>query len=248
MSGKFMSLSNRTILITGAAGGLGSALARVCAKQGANLILLDVNRRKLTALSDSMTDAGLPAPGLYPMDLSAVGVEDIQAMVDVIESEYGGLDALVHCALSFEGLQLLEQVAPHEWLKSMQVNLNTPWLMSSACLPLLRNSDSANLFFLLDDTESQTGAYWGAYGTAKAGLVALVSQFDATLSNTDVVVRGIYPGPMRTDFRAKVYHSEDPNSQPDPSIVASKIAGLLALKPAAKGNESDNIYLDLTSD
>src|SRR5690554_1775791 len=95
----FMSLTNRTILITGAAGGLGAAPAAHCAKLGANLVLLDVNRRKLSAVSDRITSEGLPAPGLYPMDLSAVGVEDLQTMVEVIESEFGGLDAVVHCAL-----------------------------------------------------------------------------------------------------------------------------------------------------
>lgn len=222
-----MSLKNKTVMITGAAGGLGSALSMQCAKQGANLVLLDVNRRKLTALSDSITALGFAPPGLYPMDLSSAGPDDLDAMAEVIQSEFGGLDALVHCALAFEGLQLLEQVAPHEWLKSVQVNLNAPWLLTCACLPLLRESARGHLYFLLDDEESQTGAYWGAYGAAKAALVALVGQFGATLDNTDISVRGIYPGAMRTDFRAKVYHSEDPSSQPDPAGVASKIAQLL---------------------
>lgn len=241
-----MSLTNRTILITGAAGGLGAALAIHCAKQGASLILLDVNRRKLTALSDSITDMGLPAPGLYPMDLSAAGTDDLHTMVEVIESEFGGLDSLVHCALSFEGLQVLEQIAPREWLKSMQVNLNAPWLLSCACLPMLRKSESGRLFFLLDDTENQAGAYWGAYGAAKAALVALVGQFDASLSNTEIEVRGIYPGPMRSDFRAKVYHSEDPMSQPDPAINAERIAALLVAGGAASDGDDKDIYLDLS--
>ncbi len=241
-----MSLTNRKILITGAAGGLGAALAVHCAKLGANLILLDVNRRKLTALSDSITDQGLPAPGLYPMDLSAAGVDDFQTMAEVIQTEFGGLDSLVHCALSFEGLQVLEQIAPHEWLKSMQINLNAPWLLSCACLPMLRKSDSGRLFFLLDDSENQTGAYWGAYGVAKAALVALVGQFDATLSNTEIVVRGIYPGSMRSDFRARVYHSEDPMSQPDPAINAEKIAMLLAADQIRANGAATDIYLDLS--
>lgn len=235
-----MSLENKTILITGAAGGLGSALSMQCAKQGANLILLDVNRRKLTALSDAITDQDMPAPGLYPMDLSAVGVDDLQAMADVIASEYGGLDAIVHCALAFEGLQLLEQVAPQEWLKSMQVNLNAPWQLSCACLPLLRASEKAHLIFLLDEEEIQNGAYWGAYGAAKAALVALAGQFDSALDNTDIKVHGIYPGAMRTDFRAKVYHSEDPTSQPDPAIVAAKIATLIAAE-----DQNPDLYLRL---
>ena len=80
---------------------------------------------------------------------------------------------------------------------------------------------------MLDDLEMVTGAYWGAYGTGKAALTGLVRQFDETLSNTEVSVRGINPGAMRTGFRAKVYHAENPMEQPDPAIAARKIVAML---------------------
>ena len=83
------------------------------------------------------------------------------------------------------------------------------------------------MFFLLDDLEAVTDAYWGAYGTAKAALSGLVRQFDASLSNTSVLVRGIIPGAMRTDFRARIYHAENPAEQPDPAIIAAKIIPML---------------------
>ena len=80
---------------------------------------------------------------------------------------------------------------------------------------------------MLDDLETVTDAYWGAYGTGKAALTGMVRQFDAALSNTTVIVRGIIPGPMRTGFRAKVYHAENPMDQPEPEIVADKITSML---------------------
>ena len=222
-----MSLTNKTILITGAAGGLGSALAIACAAEGANLLLLDMNRRKLGELSDRITDRGMQAPGLYPMDLSAAGIDDFNTLTEVVQSEFGGLDALIHCAMDFEGLQPLEQIEPQKWLKSMQVNLNAPWLLSCTCLPLLKKSASGRLFFLLDDADKVKDAYWGAYGTAKIALTGLVEQFEASLSNTDIVVRGIDPGPMRTGFRAMAYHAENPLDQPEPDIAAAKITAML---------------------
>lgn len=222
-----MSLSNKTILITGAAGGLGSALALQCASLGAELILLDKNRRGLSKLSDQLTNQGMTAPGLYPMDLAGAGVDDFDDLAGILESEYGELHALIHCALDFEGLQPLDQVQPQDWLRSMQVNVNAPWLLSCALLPLLKKSQSGRLFFLLDDLETVTGAYWGAYGAGKAALTGLVRQFNASLSHSAVLVRGIIPGAMRTGFRAKVYHAENPMDQPEPKIVASKIAIML---------------------
>lgn len=222
-----MSLSGKTILITGAAGGLGTALALQCADAGADLVLLDKDRRGLDQLSDRITDQGLTPPGLYPMDLAGAGVDDFNDLVEIIQSEFGGLYALVHCALDFDGLQPLEQIAPKDWLQSMQVNLNAPWLLSCALLPLLKQAKNGRLFFMLDDLEMVTGAYWGAYGTGKAALAGLVRQFDETLSNTTVLVRGINPGAMRTAFRAKVYHAENPMEQPEPAVAAGKIAAML---------------------
>lgn len=222
-----MSLSGKTVLITGAAGGLGSALSRRCAELGADLILLDKNRQGLSNLSDQLADRGMSPPGLYPMDLAGVGVDDLEDLAGVLESEYGQLDGLVHCALDFDGLQPLEQVQPQDWLRSMQVNVNTPWLLSCTLLPLLKRSSSGRLFFLLDDLETVTGAYWGAYGAGKAALTGMVRQFDACLGHSNVFVRGIIPGAMRTAFRANVYHAENPLDQPEPGIVAGKISNML---------------------
>ena len=147
-----MSLSGKTILITGAAGGLGTALALQCAKAGAELVLLDKDRRGLNQLSDKITDQNLTSPGLYPMDLAGAGLDDFNDLAEIVGSEFGGLYALIHCALDFDGLQPLEQVAPQDWLQSMQVNVNAPWLLSCALLPLLKQSKNGRI------TSSGTGS------------------------------------------------------------------------------------------
>jgi len=222
-----MDLSGKTILITGAAGGLGSAIALQCAGVGADLILLDKNRRGLGELSDKMTEQGFTPPGLYPLNLAAAGIDEFNDLVETVHSEFGGLDALIHCALDFDSLLPLDQIQPQDWLQSLQVNVNAPWLLSCALLPLLKKSGNGYLFFMLDDLEVVKDAYWGAYGTSKAALTGMVRQFNATLSNTTVAVRGIIPGPMRTGFRAKVYHAENPMEQPEPVVVARKITAML---------------------
>ena len=222
-----MTLANKPVLITGAAGGLGSALAVQCAREGAGLVLLDKNRRGLEQLSDKIYDQGFPAPGLYPMDIAGAGVDDFNDMAETIASEFGGLHALVHCAADFDGLQPLEQINPQDWLRSMQVNVNAPWLLSCTCLPLLKKSGDGRLFFLLDDLDVVSDAYWGAYGAGKAALTGLVRQFEAAFGHAGITVRGIVPGAMRTPLRAKIYHAENPLDQPDPAVVAGKIVAML---------------------
>lgn len=234
-----MKLAGKTVLITGAAGGLGSALAVQCAKAGAELVLLDKNRRGLGKLSDRITDLGLPAPGLYPMDIAGAGVDEFNDMAETIASEFGGLHALVHCAVDFGGLQPLDQINPQDWLRSMQVNVNAPWLLSCTCLPLLKMSGSGRLFFLLDDIDVVCDAYWGAYGAGKAALAGLVRQFEAALGDAGVNVRGIIPGAMRTPLRARIYHAENPMDQPDPTGVAEKITSMLDTDIADSGTIID---------
>mgnify|MGYP001828040776 FL=1 len=223
-----MDLTGQTILITGAAGGLGSAIALKCAGQGADLILLDKDRRSLGELSDPITATGKAAPGLYPLNLAAEGIDDFNQLVETVGTEFDGLDALIDCGVVFDSLQPLEQVQPQDWLQSMQVTVNAPWLLTCALLPLLRQSGNGRLFFLLDDLDTVTDAYWGAYGTAKAALTGMVRQFAASLNHTSISVRGIIPGPMRTAFRARVYHAENPMDQPCPSIMARKITTMLS--------------------
>ena len=220
-------MNERTIIVTGAAGGLGSALSLACAASGFNTVMLDCDRRGLEVAYDRIVDAGFDEPVLHPLDLAGAGPEDLEQMVDTIRSTFGGLDALVHCAARFDGLSPLDQISPSEWLMQMQVNLNAAWLLSVHCLPLLREAESAHLYFLLEDLEQVVGPYWGAYGVSKHALRALVKQFHMECGSFGIEVLGIDPGPLRSNLRSKAFHSENPASQPDPEPLANRILQLL---------------------
>ena len=222
-------LDGLTVIVTGAAGSLGSAFSRLAVEKGYNTVMLDCDRRGLEAAYDGIKEAGLPEPALYPLDLAGAGPEDYQEMLSAVAEEFGGLDALVHCAARFESLTPLEQFNPSEWLMHIQVNLNSAWLLSATALPMLRESGAGRLYFMLEDMERVGGAYWGAYGVAKHALRALTSQFAAENASSGVQVLGINPGPLRSDLRSRAYHSEDPATQPDPEPAARKIIELLAL-------------------
>lgn len=228
-------MNGRTIIVTGAAGGLGSALSLVSAKEGFTTVMIDCDQSGLEQAYDQITDAGLPDPVLHPLDLSAAGPEQFEELLYRIRIDFGGLDAVVHCAARFEGLTPLEQVSPAEWLIQIQVNLNAAWLLSAHSLPLLRNSDSGRLYFLLEDLPKVEGAFWGAYGVSKHALKALVSQFAAECRSTRIQVLGINPGPLRSALRSRAYHAENPVSQPAPQALAEQIMMFLKdeIEPAS---------------
>jgi NAD(P)-dependent dehydrogenase (short-subunit alcohol dehydrogenase family) len=159
--------------------------------------------------------------------LLGAGPEHFDELLDKVTEEFGGLDALVHCAARFEGLTPLEQFSPPEWLASIQVNLNAAWLLSAQSLPLLKQSESGRLYIMLEDMPKMNGAFWGAYGVSKHALKTLVSQFAAECKSSRVQVLGINPGVLRSALRSRAYHAENPNLQPDPESAALQIMKLL---------------------
>jgi len=233
----------KTILITGAAGALGSALSREFALRSFNTIMLDNNLKGLESAWDSIVSAGLEEPFLHPMDLATSGVEQFDQLLAAIDSEFERLDGLIHCAASFKGLRLSHQLPPTQWLEQIQVNLNAAWLLSVTLLPILKKSSKSFLCFLLEDMEKMKSGYWGAYGVSKQALMTLVHQLAAECVTSPVQVIGINPGPFASPLRSEAYHTEDPQSLADPVIVAEKIID-------AVWNDAGHseLILDLTQD
>jgi len=218
----------KTVLITGAAGALGSALSRECATRRFNIVMLDKNVKGLESVWDSIVGAGLEEPFLHPLDLSTSGVEQFDQLAAGIDSKFDGLDGLIHCAASFKGLRPSDQTPPVQWLEQIQVNLNAAWLLSITLLPMLRASSQSFLYFLLDDLGKMKNSYWGAYGVSKQALATLVHQLAAECITNPVQIKGISPGPFASPLRAEAYHAENPRSLTDPAIVAQKICNLIS--------------------
>ena len=218
-----MSAKPLPILLTGTNGGLGSALARVLAARGVQLILVDRQRRKLERLCDEIEALGAPAPAYCDMDLANLAPDGASELMAGFEQAYGPLYGLVHAAARFGGLRPLEQTPPDQWLLDIQVNLNASWLLSVAALPQLKR-DRGVLAFMLDSAPAQGQAYWGGYGVSKAALASLAAMFADELEGSACRVISLDPGPMRTALRAEAYLAEDPALLPDPLTVAESLA------------------------
>lgn len=215
------------IMITGATGGLGKALALECAGRGARVILLDRNKRLLERLCDQVEALNAPAPGYCDVDLAKVGPEALAELISGLGEAYGSLHGLVHAAVRFDGLRPLDQITPQDWLLDLQVNVNVAWLLTLGCLPGLRAADGTVVFLL--DGHASGKAYWGAYGASKGALASLAASFTQELEGTGCQVMAFDPGPMRTNLRAAAYLAEDPSSVPGPegpaAIIADRLLG-----------------------
>jgi NAD(P)-dependent dehydrogenase (short-subunit alcohol dehydrogenase family) len=221
------SFAGQVMLVTGAAGGFGSEFARQAASAGATVVLAGKRVRALERVYDEIAQAGGPEPAIYPINLEGATPAELETLAETVGQQCGRLDVLVHAAASFSGLTPLDTLPPEDWMRSLQVNLNAPFLLTQACLPLLR-AHRGRCVFVLDDEARVGKAFWNAYGVAKFALRGLVSQWSQELESSGVRILAYTPPPMRTTLRARAYFAENPLEVASAEAPATACLALLA--------------------
>jgi NAD(P)-dependent dehydrogenase (short-subunit alcohol dehydrogenase family) len=202
-------LKDRVILVTGAGDGLGKAAALAYAAHGATVVLLGKTIAKLEATYDTIVAAGGPEPAIYPLHLEGAAPHDYEEMAAKIEEGFGRLDGILHNAASIPWLSRIDDYDAEAWAKMLHVNLTAPFLITQACLPLLRKAPDAALLFTTDEVGQHGKAYWGAYAAAKGGIERLMEVLAEELENSHIRVNAIDPGPTRTALRKRLYPGLD---------------------------------------
>jgi NAD(P)-dependent dehydrogenase (short-subunit alcohol dehydrogenase family) len=222
-------LRERVILITGAAGGFGRALALAAARAGASVILAGRSAAKLAPLYDEIEALGGPRPAIACLDLATAAAADYDALAGTIATEYGRLDGLVHAAALLGERTPLEQYDVPTWCRVLHVNLTAPFILTQVLLPSLRKSPDASVIFVSSGVVQRQRPFWGAYAVSKTGLESVRSMLAQELEGIATVrVNSVNPGRMRTRMRAAAYPAEDPNSLPTPDSVTGAFLYLLS--------------------
>ncbi len=234
-------LAGRVILITGASGGLGRALALECARAGASVILSGRNAAKLERLYDEIEAAGAPQPAIAVLDLATATAVDYDRLAETIGREFGKLDGLVHAAALLGDRTPLEQYDVPTWCRVLHVNLTAPFILTQVLLPNLRKSADASVIFVSSGVVKNSRPFWGAYAVSKTGLESVRSMLSEELEGEENIrVNSVNPGRMRTAMRAAAYPAEDPNTLPSPASVTGPFLYLLS----AQGRGIDGEYFD----
>ena len=227
-------LAGRSILVTGASGGLGGALAQSCAALGANVILTGRNVKKLEGVYDAIVATGGPRPSIAPLDLERADASHYGSLADAVRNEFGRLDGLVHAAAALGERAPIEHYDVVTWLKVMHVNLNAAFILTQQLLPLLRLSPDASVVFTTSGVSVRARAYWGAYAVSKFAVEGLMQVLaDETDTTTHIRANSVNPGKMRTPMRAKAYPGETPDALPLPQTVLGPFLYLLG--PDSRG-------------
>ena len=184
-SGRF---DNKTIIVTGAAGGIGEAYARGLAAEGANVVIADLAEEKGKQVA---ADIG----GLY-VNTDVADEASAQALATAAADTYGTVHGLVNNAAIYGGMKLdfLITVPWDYYKKFMSVNLDGALNVTRAVYPHMTEGGA-----IVNQSSTAAWLYSGFYGLAKVGVNGLTQQLAVELGGNNIRVNAIAPGPIDTE-------------------------------------------------
>ena len=209
-------LEGKHAIVTGGSRGIGAAVAKRFAQEGAQLILVARSSADLERVDDEVQKYGPPAV-LVPFDLTNLpGIDDL---ANSIAERFGQLDILVGNAAILGGLTPLTHSLPSTWHQVMTTNLHANWHLLRAVEPLLVKAHDARISFVTSGITTHPTPYWGPYAVSKSALEMMVKTYAAEVKHTAFKVNLINPGTTRTAMRAEAMPGEDPLTLPTPEEI-----------------------------
>ena len=211
-----MELANRIALITGATRGIGAAVAKRFAREGAHVIAVGRNIKALEELDDAIKEQG-GAVTLVQLDL--LETDKIEILAQSIAQRFGRLDILVGNAGILGELSPVAHTSSEDWDKVMAINVTSNFHLIRCFDNVLKLSEAPRAMFVSSGVTKGAHAYWGPYAVSKSALEKMVETYAAENAKTSLRVNIIDPGAVRTKMRAKAFPGEDPMSLPHPDEI-----------------------------
>lgn len=206
-----MKLQGKIALVTGGGSGIGAAVARALAAEGAEVVVCGRRASALEVTREQIANSGGHAL-VAPADLA--NAEDIRRLIATVRGRFGRLDVLVNNAGILGPHARLADYPDDDWDAVVAVNLTAVFRVSKAALPLMSRGGS------IINVSSGVGrvgrAGWGAYCVSKFGVEGMTQALAEELRDQGIRVNAVNPGGTRTAMRAAAYPDEDPETLPTP--------------------------------
>lgn len=218
-------LKNKNIIITGAGSGIGRAAAIAYAQHGAQVILLSKTKKNLESVYDEIEslrkkEINIKEAIICQIDFLSASEETYEAIIESLENELGHIDGLLHNASMLGDLCEFINYPKGIWDQVMQINITSVFMLTKACLPLLKLSPAASIIFTSSSVGRIGRAYWGAYAVSKFALEGFMQSLAEELENTsNIRVNSLNPGGTRTAMRKSAFPGEIPESLPMPEDI-----------------------------
>lgn len=185
-----MSLDQKTVVITGAARGIGKGIAETFVANNARVVLVNVDAEAVQRAATEIDDEAVQA---HAGDVASL--DDMEAIAEATAEQYGGIDIVCANAGIYPSASLAE-MTEDDWERVYDVNLKGTFTTVKACLPHLKAQETGQVLL----TSSITGYLgWSHYGATKAGMLGLMRTAALELAKHDITVNAVLPGNIRTE-------------------------------------------------
>jgi len=232
-------LSGKVAVITGSSKGIGKAIAKGLAEQGAQVVISSRNQEACNEVAKEFKEQGLDAIGIA----CHIGKEDQRKnLVDKTIESFGRIDILVNNAAINPVFGPIEEVSPEIFDKIMDVNVKAPWSLSNLVLPHFQANKNGSIINIASVEALTPGLGLGIYSTSKAAILMLTKNQAKEWGKYGVKANAICPGLIKTKFSAALWQNEKILSKVEKALPSSRMGmpeemvGLACLLASDAGN------------
>jgi len=193
-------LAGKVAIVTGGTRGIGLAIARLLAEDGASVVVSGRDAARLDAAVKELESLGAPALGV-PAD--ATKREDADRLVEVTRERFGRIDVLVNNA-GITRDQLLVRMKDDDWDQVLDTNLRGVFLMTRAVGKVMMRQKSGRIINIASAAGAMGNPGQVNYSAAKAGVIGLTKASGRELAHWNILVNAVAPGLIETDMAAAI--------------------------------------------
>lgn len=213
-----MSGASKVIVITGAAGSLGRAVAAAFAETGARRVLLDMNE---AALKKAYPQADVEKDWLGEVDL--MNASAVDALLLQIKTHWGRVDALCNIAGGFSMGKPVHGTTAADWQRMQDINVGTLLNMVRAAVPHLLASGGGKIVNIAAGAGQKGGGLMGAYSASKSSVIRITESMSAELREQNINVNCVLPSIIDTPPNREAMPDADPRRWVSPQDLAAVI-------------------------
>jgi NAD(P)-dependent dehydrogenase (short-subunit alcohol dehydrogenase family) len=236
---KQFNLEGKVAIITGSSKGIGKAIAKGLAQNGAQVVISSRSQEACDEVAKEFTSEGLKAIGIA----CHIGKEDQRKnLIYKIIEAFGRIDVLVNNAAINPVYSPIEEVDPTIFDKIMDINVKAPWSLSNLVLPHLKANKNGSIINIASVEALTPGFGLGIYSTSKAAILMLTKNQAKEWGPYGVKANAICPGLIKTKFSAALWQNEKMLNKLERSIPSGRMGmpeemvGLACLLASDAGN------------